>query len=897
MTVARGAIAEAVDRSAAPAAVRTAIERLVSAQPGSGPRLEDDAGLLRATVAVLAASRSLARVLESDHRAIDVIADLDHPPALAASADAEALRRWQRRRFLHIAARDVTGRDGLEATSGALADLATEVFGRACTLAHADDLVVVGMGKLGGHELNYASDVDVIFAAEHVGPDLERRARSVVSIARRCYRVDLNLRPEGRDGPVVRSLESYGAYWSRWAQPWEFQALLKARPIAGHPEHGATFATSATEHLWGRSFGRDDLRAVRTMKARAEAHVARRGATDGELKHGPGGIRDVEFAVQLLQLVHGSADPELRSPATLDALHELADAGYIGRHDAEALAGAYRFLRTVEHRVQLVEERQVHALPSDPRARRALARGLGYRDTPAATALESFSEDLSRHRRAARSIHERIWFRPLLEAFAVTEARSGLAPEVAATRLAALGFTDAERTRQGFTELTRGLTRSSRLMQQFLPLLLDWLSASPDPDLGLLGLRSLASGPQRSMELATAFRESPELARNLCCVLGTSQLLARTLHHNPDLIALLGRPGPGGARARPSRSELVDNTRRAAVWRPEMADRRAALKRLTDREGLTIAAADILGLLDVGSVGPALTDLAEATLEAVIDVVQPALPFAVVALGRFGGAELSYASDLDVVFVYEGKGPSDVEEAERAATAMLGFLGGTVPVIYDVDPDLRPEGRQGPLARTLAGYRTYFERWAQPWERLAMMRARAAAGDPALGRRFLDTIEPFVWRPGVEDGERREIRRVKARIEHERIPTGEDPQFHLKLGRGGLADIEFCTQLLQLDHGVRGAATVPALDELTRVGALDREDRDVLVTSYRFCERVRNRWFLVNSGPGDALPQQMEKLTHLGRSLDMTAAELRDDYRRVTRRARRVVERLFYGRP
>ncbi len=909
-------VAQAVERSPVPAVVGPAVERLVAARPELGERLAEDPALLAATVAVLAASRSLTRLLETDGGAMAVLAELDRPPpppppppdGVGAGAAAgtgpedgvEALVRWQRRAFLHIAARDLTGQDDLEATGRALADLSGVVLGRACVLAGATDLVVVGMGKLGGRELNYASDVDVMFAAERVDADLERRARAAVAVARRCYRVDLNLRPEGRDGALVRSLESYGAYWERWAQPWEFQALLKARPVAGPEAHRGGFSASAAEHLWTRSFGPEDLRAVRAMKARAEADVARRGAVDLELKRGPGGIRDVEFAVQLLQLVHGGADPELRTPATLDTLAELADAGYVGRPDAEALADAYRFLRTVEHRVQLVEEHQVHALPPDPGAQRELARNLGYRDTVAAGALDRFRTELGRHRVAARSIHERIWFRPLLDAFAATGTVTTLSTDVAAARLAAFGFTDPERARQAFAELTRGLTRSSRLMQQLLPLVLDWLSSSPDPDLGLLGLRSLASGPQRSMELASAFRESPELARNLCCVLGTSALLSTTLGRNPDLIASLGR-SEGRLR---SREELVASTRAAAAWRPDPADRRGALKRFTDREGLAIAAGDVLGTLDVAAVGPALSRLAEATLEAVLDVVRPGLPFAVVAQGRFGGAELSYASDLDVVFVYEGTGTSDAgtsdagdfEEAERAATAVLRFLGGPVPVLYDVDPDLRPEGRQGPLARSLDGYRSYLERWAQPWERLALVRARPAAGDAGLGERFLATVEPFVWQAALADADRREIRRIKARVERERIPAGEDPEFHLKLGRGGLADVEFCTQLLQLDAGVRGTATVPALEALGAAGAIGDHDRQVLTTAYRFCERVRNRWFLVNSAPGDSLPRQPEKLTRLARSLDMTVAELRDEYRRATGGARRVVERLFYGR-
>jgi glutamate-ammonia-ligase adenylyltransferase len=247
------------------------------------------------------------------------------------------------------------------------------------------------------------------------------------------------------------------------------------------------------------------------MKVRSESDVARRGLTERELKLGPGGIRDIEFAVQLLQLVHGGADPELRVQTTLAALDELGDAGYVGRHDVEQLSAAYRFLRTVEHRLQLDDEQQIHALPTDEIELDRLARVLGYPGTTTASATERFMDELRHHQSVARAIHERLWFRPLLEDFARGDDRV-LTEEVAATRLAAFGFTDVERTRQAVRELTRGLTRASRLMQQMLPLLLDWLSSSPDPDLGLLGLRNLASGPQRSMELASAFRESPEVA-------------------------------------------------------------------------------------------------------------------------------------------------------------------------------------------------------------------------------------------------------------------------------------------------------------------------------------------------------------------------------------------------
>jgi glutamate-ammonia-ligase adenylyltransferase len=492
----------------------------------------------------------------------------------------------------------------------------------------------------------------------------------------------------------------------------------------------------------------------------------------------------------------------------------------------------------------------------------------------------------------ARAIHERLWFRPLLEDFARGEDRL-LTEEVAATRLAAFGFTDVERTRQAVRELTRGLTRSSRLMQQMLALLLDWLSSSPDPDLGLLGLRNLASGPQRSMELATAFRESPQVAQRLCRLLGTSRMLGELLRRNPDMIDSLG--DPYALRLR-SRDELVTGTQTALEWRAEDSERWLALKRFTDREGLRIAAHDVLDLIETPEVEHALTNLAEATLEAALGVLEPSVPFAVIALGRLGGGELSYASDLDVVFVYDGSTADEFATAERLATTLLASVGGNRPHIYDIDADLRPEGKDGPLARSLDGYREYFERWAQPWERLAMIRARPVAGDAGVAQRFMQVRDSFVWDAPFTENERREIRRIKARVENERIPANEDPQYHLKLGRGTLSDVEFCVQLLQLDNDVREAGTMAALDALHTKGAVTDEDDRVLAASYRFCERTRSRWFLVNSAPADFLPPQLDDLERLAVSLGTTARELRDDYRRVTRRARRVFERLFYGR-
>lgn len=883
-------VSDLVEHSADPDRVRAVLARLLEVHPSLPARLDDGEGLAAACVAVLAASRSLGRLLLADADALGAL-DRRTERVLVPTAGIDELVAWKRRELLRIAGRDLTGGDTLERTTASLASMAVDVLAGAHRLAgehlKADDrLAVIGMGKLGGSELNYASDVDVVVVGEGDPTRLERASRSLLDLAGRAFRVDANLRPEGRDGPLVRTLASYEAYWARWAQPWERQTLLKAVPACGDAELGAAWAASAQRVAWGSPFGADELRHIRALKVRAEAEARRRGGAERDLKRGPGGIRDVEFAAQLLQLVHGRVDAELRAPGTLDALAGLRRGGYVDPDDADVLADSYRFLRRVEHVLQLEDERQTHAVPADRDRRRRVARVLGFRGTPAAGPTDAFDRELAGHRARVLSAHERVWFRPLLASL------SGVGPlgeMAAAQRLEAFGFADLERTRQAVAELTRGLTRSSRMMQQLLPLLLDWLSASPDPDLGLLGLRRLASGEQRSTALATAFRDSPEVARHLALLLGTSRHLGDVLVANPDLIERL--PDPDRLRTRPW-AQLVASGLSAISWREDLDDRQRALQRWKQRHLLGVAARDVFGHAGVEQVGADLTSLAEAILEGALRSLDPQTPFAVVAFGRLGAGELGYASDLDLAFVHEDP---DAAEAERVASGLLRFVGGDTPAerIWAVDADLRPEGRSGPLARSLDGWDGYLERWASTWERQAYLRVRCVAGDADLGRRLVERIQGAVWERPLSAAEEREVRRMKVRIEQERIAPGDDPEFHLKLGRGSLSDIEFTVQLLQLRHRVPEASTVAALGALVEAGHLPPEEADVLEEAYRFCEGARNRTFLV-VGAGDSLPTRPELITRVARSLGCTVPELRGEYRRVTRRARRVVERRFY---
>ena len=814
------ALRDEIEHSADPYGVTLILERVGRAHPGGADRIEAEPGLRAALIAVASASPWLSRLCATDPATLDVLDQVDRPCEVGVADPQQArtpaqLGRSKQLQLLHIAARDLLGLDEIEAVAGHLSQLARRLLARAWELTRATngDLAVIGMGKLGGTELNYASDIDLLLVSSD-GPPPD--PRPFLDLARSSWRVDLDLRPEGRAGPLVRSLASYLAYWDRWAQTWEFQALLKARPVAGDPDLSARFEAEAATRVWGRPFGAEEMQQVRVLKARAEQAVTRRGLTDLELKRGKGGIRDIEFAVQLLQLVHGRADPSLRTPATLPAIAALSQGGYVASEDAEALDDAYRFLRTVEHRLQLFEGQQVHTVPAGDDSRIRLARVMGYRDRPSATALSQFDADLRQRQTTVRWIHERLFFRPLLEAFTATTSSPtdaataaggpGLTADAITDRLRAFGFADAERTLQAVRELTRGLSRSSRLMGQLLPMLLDWLSHSPDPDLGLLGLRTLVNEPHCRDQLTALCRESPEAARQLCQMLGTGPRFARDFQRHPDLLAGLATgdtvvPRPG-----------ADFDARAASslgWRTSLDEVASGLRLFAGAEALRIAARDVLQLADVAETGQDLTNLAESVVRAALRVVDPPLPFAVAGMGRLGGREMAYHSDLDLLFVYDrpaGMAPADAAaQAESVAADLVRLISGSTPAtgVYRVDTALRPEGRQGPQARSIDAYRTYYERWAQVWERQALLRGRFVAGDAELGRRFADVAAEFVWDRPLTASDVREIRRTKARIERERVPPTEDPAFHLKLGPGSLSDIEWTAELLQLQHGVR----------------------------------------------------------------------------------------------
>ncbi|MFF9347531.1 bifunctional [glutamine synthetase] adenylyltransferase/[glutamine synthetase]-adenylyl-L-tyrosine phosphorylase [Streptomyces sp. NPDC014734] len=863
---------------------------------------------------------------------------------LAGAVDPDSLRVAYRRCLLAIAARDVCGTTGVAETAAELADLATATLRAALAIARAaapEDaarcrLAVIAMGKCGGHELNYVSDVDVIFVAEPADGVEESAAvpaatRLAAHMMRICsdttvegtiWPVDANLRPEGRNGPLVRTLSSHLAYYQRWAKTWEFQALLKARPVAGDPELGAEYIEAVSPLVWQASERENFVADVQRMRRRVVDNIPA-DRIDRELKLGPGGLRDVEFAVQLLQLVHGRSDAALRSGTTLEALRALAAGGYVGRVDAAQLDEAYRFLRTMEHRIQLYRLRRTHLVPDGEADLRRLGRSLGLRTDPIAELVQAWR----RHSSVVRRLHEKLFYRPLLDAVAqLAPGESRLSAEAARHRLEALGYADPAAALRHLEALSSGVSRKAAIQRTLLPVLLGWFADSADPDAGLLGFRKVSDALGKTPWYLRLLRDEGAAAENLARVLSAGRLAPDLLLRAPEAVAILG--DPQGLRPR-GRAHLEQEVL-AAVGRADGAESAvAAVRGVRRRELFRTTAADLIGSYGteerpaeedpgalVDRVGDAVTDLTAATIAGALRAAVRAqwgdtLPtrFAIIGVGRFGGHELGYGSDADVLFVHEPREGVDEQEAARAANAVVAEMRRLLqlptadpPLI--IDADLRPEGRNGPLVRTLRSYEAYYRRWSLVWESQALLRAEPVAGDERLGRDFIELIDPLRYpMEGLGEDAVREIRRLKARMESERLPRGADPTLHAKLGRGGLSDVEWTVQLMQMRHGwsepgLRTPRTREALAAACAAGLIPAEEAQTLDEAWVLATRVRNAVMLVRGRPGDTFPSGPRELTAVGRYLGYEpghVGDMLDDYRRITRRARAVMEERFYG--
>ncbi|GAB4100441.1 bifunctional [glutamine synthetase] adenylyltransferase/[glutamine synthetase]-adenylyl-L-tyrosine phosphorylase [Sinomonas halotolerans] len=911
------------------------LEGSLSAEPQGA-----DPGALRA---------GLLRAVGADPRTARPVAGVTGPPAY------EALRVAYRRRLCDLALRDLgaaSPTDFLPAAAAELSDLAAAALEAALAVSRAEaasgfppeevaavGLAVIGMGKCGARELNYISDVDVIYVVEpdvqgpggagrlddtravQIGTALATGiARAVWSPGREpaLWQVDANLRPEGKDGPLVRTLESHIVYYSRWAESWEFQALLKARSIAGDAELGARYESAIAPFVWA-SAGRDGfVDSVQAMRRRVTDNIPA-GEAERQLKLGPGGLRDVEFTVQLLQLVHGRSDETLRVRDTTSAIAALAAGGYIGRTAAAEFDSSYRYLRVLEHRIQLFRLRRTHLMPVGEDALRALARSSqGVLDVGRATP-DQLTERWQRTKRSVRELHERIFYRPLLNTVAnLSPDEARLTPEAAQERLAALGYRDPRGAMRHIEALTAGVSRRASLQRQLLPVLLGWLAQGVDPDGGLLAFRRVSEALGTTHWYLGLLRDSAAAAERLCQVLADSRLIADLLEVSPESVAWLGTdaelaPIPLEAQLQEIQAKLARHEDPSAAMRLVRLIRR--------REILRTALADRAGLLDTQTVGRALSTADEAAVRGALQLAEakaeaggPLLTrVLVVAMGRQGGREIGYGSDADVMYVHRPLEGADPEAAQRQAFEIVGTLSAllTQPLkpavqaerVLQLDADLRPEGKSGPLVRSLDSFAEYYRRWALVWEAQALLRARPMAGDTALAEDFMALVDTVRYPQELPAADVMEIRRIKARVESERLPRGADPSRHVKLGRGGLSDVEWLVQLLQLQHAaahpaLRTTATLPALDAAAELGLVPRDEAELLAEAWTLATRVRGANVAWSGRASDLLPSSRQDLEAVARWCGYppgNASALEQHYLNLTRRARQVFERRFYG--
>lgn len=843
---------------------------------------------------------------------------------LESDAAAEKLRVAYRRELCRLALWDIRHDHPIEivgVVAKGLADLADATVEVAIAIARAElgladyqaPLAVIAMGKTGAQELNYLSDVDVIYVTEvpdEANQDVvlaqatkvaQGMQRVIGDIGKEpgLWEVDANLRPEGKDGALVRTLDSHLAYYQRWAKDWEFQALIKSRPMAGSMDLGERYRATLEPLIWQASSRDGFVEQVQRMRERVTEHIPA-DEVDVQLKLGPGGLRDVEFTIQLLQLVHGGTDPEVRERDTLGSLRALAQKGYVGRSEAGEFDRAYRLLRTLEHRLQLRQLSRTHLMPRDEESLRVLGRASKLADT-----AEALMETWKATKRDVRTLHERLFYRPLLQAVAGLGAEEGLelTSDQAAERLRATGFVDPQGAIRHISALTQGVSRRAQIQRNLLPVILHWLAEGTDPDRGLLAFRKLSDDLGETPWFLRMLRDSSGAAQRLTRVLATSGYAGGLLERVPEGAGWLD--DPEDLRPRDRDSLIKEAT---SIAERHVTDANAggkALRHLRRRELLRLSMAAINGEIDTPTLGRALTELTEGYLEGAWRLAAQnieGVEFALIAMGRFGGAELGFSSDADVVYVVRdaGAGENTVARGNEMVKQIVA-LTDDVLFPFELDAGLRPEGKNGPLVRSLDAYQAYYERWALGWEAQALLRARDVVGDQSLRDDFMALADTHRYPEQFPADAAREIRRIKARIESERLPQGTDPSRHLKLGRGSLSDVEWLVQLLQLQHGhqhpeLRRADTLGALDALAEAGIVPRADVEVLHDAWLLASDLRNALTLFQVS-SDVLPSDRQSLEGAARLLGYPprhASSLEERYLRTTRLSRQAYERHFF---
>lgn len=888
-----------------------------------------------------------------------------------------ALRRFKMRETLRIGLQDLLGNLDLTGVTQQLSLMADVVLQRAYEICRAElvrrhgeprcvgpsgdkvcGFAIIAMGKLGGEELNFSSDIDLLFIYEgegetggcaspsgaligrvsnhefftHLGEGVIHAIGELTSEGR-VFRVDMRLRPEGRAGALVYSLRGYELYYESWGQTWERMALIKARPLAGDPALGEAFLKLVAPFVYRRSLDYSAIGEIRAMKERINAKVARDRETFRHVKLGYGGIREIEFIVQTFQLLYGPSDPWIREPNTLRALQRLADRGHVTTDEHATLAKAYTFLRTVEHRLQILHHLQTHTLPTDQDGLIQLARRLGYSPDRSPDPALALQQDYQRHIQAVRQVYDYLLREPPGEeegipSHPLADFLDERADErVVREQLAAAGVVDLDRAIRALLMLRDGppfrhnTAATRRILAALAPTLMEGLTRAPDPDLALLHFERFIEGVGSSAGLYDVFKQAPLALVHLMRLFGASEFLSQILIRHPALLDLLLVPDQTEL-GRPDK--LVEECSSAVAAAPPGSPRLDALRRFKQAEEFRIGILDLLGKADLDEVSRALTLLSEACVQTAYRLAreelrpQYGLPssegFVVLGLGKCGAEEMGYGSDLDLAFAYAQDGATTGGSQRMSHADYFGRLADKICKIlttitkegtaYRVDIRLRPGGSAGRIAQSFEAFETHFARTAELWERQAYLRARPIAGDLDIAEPFMVSLCELVYRPTSAESLATNITAMRRRMEVEltKEKTGER---HVKLGSGGIVDIECIVQFLQLAYGstrsaIRVNNTLKALEAARGAGLLADLDVAYLCDSYRFLRTVQNRLRVVADLETSALPKDPRQLDRLARRLEYEAGDgggpgerLLADYQRHTERVRGIYETTF----
>ncbi|WEV59851.1 bifunctional [glutamine synthetase] adenylyltransferase/[glutamine synthetase]-adenylyl-L-tyrosine phosphorylase [Bifidobacterium sp. ESL0728] len=897
-------------------------------------------------------------------------------PARVMPKAVEVLRRNYYLQLAAIMAEDTSADDPVKIQpqiSAKLSDLADAAIGSALDIARTQvegsercGFTVIGMGKLGAQELNYVSDCDLVYVVEplagedsgekidgvtltrigtRIGTLLQKICQSVIPGVDMppLWQIDTALRPEGKDGPLVRTVDSCRVYYEKWANNWEFQALLKARVVAGDEELGKAYLDLTRPLVWSASKRDNFVYDCQKMRKRVEDNIAP-DLRDREIKLGKGGLRDVEFTVQMLQLVHGRSDESLRGRSTLGALQALALGGYVARPQAARLDEDYRFERVLEHRAQMWQLKRTHLFPevgkdnddspdivrnTDTRAiddnpeLRRMGRAFGLLP-------DQLVDKYDKIRLEVRRLHTDIYYRPMLPINArLDDDQVTLSDKATRERFESIGFADPDAAMRHVRALTEGVSRAAKINRILLPSILQWLAQGQNPDMGLLQWRKLEERFGGGSQYLGFLRDSPQALIRLCHILSNSRLLGDSLNQSIESVTWLGDDDMLMPRTR----ESLDVRAQAAVSRyaDNMNDFATSIRSMRRHEIERIGLGWTSKVFDDSAGLSGMTDVYDAGIESALlwsishqcaEMKLESAPVAisVIAMGRYGGCEVNFCSDADIIMMYRPKQAAEGEDGDDCAKAAADFARNVVNDLrnilqgpaslepkIDLDFGLRPEGKNGPLIRSYESCRDYYTKWYSTWERQALLRARYAAGDAQLARDFLTQLaDPlrYMDRP-LTDEEIGEIRKLKARMEAERLPHGVKRNQHLKLGAGGLSDVEWTVQLLQLEHAgehesLRVNSTLTALDELERLEYINANDADALRKAWKMLTAARNGNYLWGArlSQADVLPSDFYGLGGVATFLGYDANRgqyFGNDLQAVMRRCREVTERLFYG--